>query len=419
MMELKRRIEARPSRFTKKPQRKRQRIRASALLIVLFISILCGLAPREEAGGHGSMALGRTTAALTPTPVPLVNPTPSLSSVNTTNENTSLSLDPAKWVTDALTGFWDNLWRKMAGFFQQLIDWANDFGFIWITPSALSYKNPMVLAGAAWAVGALDSYIALLLVIGGYQVLLNRSLGLEDRSSILGVAMRVIFMAVIANTGFFLLLPSIVELSNNLGMGIMGTLWSASKGDVSLPLGAINWVTQPISWSLFILIYLFISLLLIAVEAVRLAVLDVTIMFSPLWIMALANEYSRAWGKFGALTFFSALFMQPIQVGCISLGAALIANFGSLNPNDPSICQHMQGSAHAACIAHLGNASFSSSLNPVVLVLGIATLYVAIKIPGMLFSNALRASVGSVNRDIAQMARTIMSFVFIQKQLSK
>jgi hypothetical protein len=236
----------------------------------------------------------------------------------------------------------------------------------------------------------------------------------------LAVAMRVIFMAIIANTGFFLLLPSMIELSNNLGMGIMGTLWTAAQArNVSFPLGAINWVEQPLAWSFFILIYLFICLLLMAVEAVRLAVLDVTIMFSPLWIMALANEYSRPWGKFGALTFFSALFMQPIQIGCISLGAALIANFAHINPSDPSVCQHMGAVAHDACVAHLGHASFSASMNPVVLVLGIATLYVAIKIPGMLFSNALRASVGSVNRDIANTVRTVMNFMFIDKVLKK
>jgi hypothetical protein len=58
-------------------------------------------------------------------------------------------------------------------------------------------------------------------------------------------------------------------------------------------------------------------------------------------------------------------------------------------------------------------------MNILVLVLGIATLYVAIKIPGMLFSNALRASVGSVNRDIAGFARTAMNFLFIRSQLDK
>ncbi len=339
-------------------------------------------------------------------------------SVNGTNDKTSL--DPATWVTNAVIGLWDNLWKQIVTFIQtQVIDWCKDFGFIWITPAALSYKNAMVLSGAQWAVGALDGYIALLLVLGGYQLLMNRSLGLSERASVLGIAMRVIFAALIANTAFFLLLPSIVELSNSMSVSILAVMIKAAPGDVSLPLGAINWVRQPISWGLFIVVYFLISLLFIAVEAVRLAVLDVTIMFSPLWIMALSNEYSRAWGRFGALTFFSALFMQPIQVACIALGSAFITNYGHPNSNAPALCENMSASAHAACIANLGNASLSGSMNIIVLVLGIATLYIAIKIPGMLFSNALRASAGSVNRDIGHMVRSVTTFVFFQNQLGK
>jgi hypothetical protein len=328
--------------------------------------------------------------------------------------------DPVQWMIDGMTGLWDYLWKQVVTFIQvQIIDYCNDFGFIWITPAALSYKNPLVQAGAAWAMTALDGYVALLLVLGGYQALINQSLGLEERSSALSAALRVLFTALIANTGFFLLLPSIVELSNSMSMGIMVTMLLHASGDLSLPLGGINWLELPTSWGLFVIISFVVSLLFIAVEAVRLAVLDVAIMFSPLWIMALSNEYSRAWGRFGALTFFSALFMQPIQIACLSLGAGLIANFGHFNPVDSPLCRNVPAQAHDACIAHLGNASLSSSMNIVVLVLGIATLYVAIKIPGMLFSNALRASVGSVNRDMAGVARTAMNFMFIQSQLRK
>jgi hypothetical protein len=312
------------------------------------------------------------------------------------------------------------LWKQIVTFIQtQVIDWCNDFGFIWITPSALSYKNPLVQAGAAWALSALDGYVALLLVIGGYQVLLNRTLGLEERSSILAIAVRVAIAALIANTGFFLFLPSLVELSNTMSMGITQVMLHASAGDVSFPLGAINWLTQPLSWGLFIVIYFLFALLFIAVSAVRLAVLDITIMLSPFWIMALADEYSRSWGRFGALTFFSALLLQPLQVACLSLGSALIANFLSASPNDSPLCKYLPDSAHADCLARLGNAGFSSSMNPMVLVLGLAALYAALKMPGMLFSNALRASAGSVNRDIGSMVRSVMTFMFFQSQLNK
>jgi hypothetical protein len=326
----------------------------------------------------------------------------------------SLSLDPGTWVRQALLDFWDYLWKQIVLFLQQIIDWCSTLGFIWITPAALSYKNPMVLAGANWALGALDGYVALLLVMGGYQILFNHSLGEEQRSSLMGVALRTALAAVAAHLGFFLFLPSIIELSNTASWSIMGALRDASAGDVSLPLGAINWLAQPLSWATFIIIDFLASLLLIAVDAVRLAVLDVTILLSPFWIMAYANATTRSWGRLGATTFFSALFVQPIQTATLSLGAGFIANFGHLNPNEPALCQNLPASAHAACLTHLGNASFSGSVTVMALVLGIATIYVAMKIPGMFFSSAIRASMGSVNGDIARLGRTVLNLASLR-----
>lgn len=325
---------------------------------------------------------------------------------------------PAQWVWDGITGFWDQLWKQIVDFFQhQIIDWASSWGFMYITPAVLSYKNPVVLAGAYGSLGALDGFVALLLVVGGYQYALNRHLDLEE-GSLLGAALRVVIAAVVANIGFFILLPDIVELSNTMSMGMLGVLMHASAGDVTLPLGALNWVGQPISWAFFIILDFIGAVLLILVDAVRLAVLDVCILFAPWWIMCLANEYTRAWGKLGATTFFCALFMQPIQDVTLGLGSALIANWGHLNPNDPAVCQQLPPSAQATCLAHLGHASISSQ-TPVTLFLGLATLYVAFKIPGMLFSNAVRASIGSVNRDAGRLVKAAMGYMLFTKAMNR
>src|SRR5205085_4077862 len=99
-------------------------------------------------------------------------------SVNGTNDQGTP--DPVKWITDGMTGFWDYLWKQIVTFIQiQVIDYCNDFGFIWITPAALSYRNPLVQAGAAWAMTVLDGYIALRLVLAGHQALVSGSRGWE------------------------------------------------------------------------------------------------------------------------------------------------------------------------------------------------------------------------------------------------
>jgi hypothetical protein len=334
-----------------------------------------------------------------------------------------VALNPGNWIWDGITGFWDRLWKQIIDFFQkQIIDWASGFGFIYITPAALSYKNPMVEAGAAWSLSALNGLVALFLVIAGYQVALHHYLDMEQKT-LMAAVLRIVLATVVANLGWFFFLPLVVELSNLMSMSILGGMMHAAAGDVTLPLGGINWLAQPISWAFFIILHFLVAIFFIVVQAVRLAVLDVCIMFAPLWTMCLANEYTRTWGRLGATTFFCALFMQPIQVACLALGSALISNFGRLNYNDPTVCSTMPAQAKQACIEQLGHANLSGSMTPVVLVLGIATMYVASKIPGMLFSSAVKASIGSVNRDAGGAVKTVlggaMSVVLFKKQLSQ
>ena len=363
--------------------------------------------------------------------IPLALPSPALSqggrggvaSVQIPTENATVAdlglpdLNPADWVWNGITGFWNKLWQQIVDFFQhQIIDWASSLGFVYITPAALSYKNPMVLAGANWSLTAMDGFVAVLLVISGYQVSMHRYLDLPAHT-IMCAALKVLLAAVAANVGFLILLPNIIELSNTMSMGIMGALLQASTGDVSLPLGALNWVAQPLTWAVFILIDFIGAVFLVFVEGVRLAVLDVTILFSPWWIMALSNEATRNWGKLGVTTFFCAVFMQPIQIAVLSLGSAMIANWGHTNYNDPAVCTQMPPAAKAACFAHLGHASISTSATPITLLLGIATVYVACKIPGMMFSSAIRSSVGAVNRDVSGAAKAALGVLLLQKQL--
>lgn len=101
----------------------------------------------------------------------------------------------------------------------------------------------------------------------------------------------------------------------------------------------------------------------------------------------------------------------------------MISNFGKLNPNDPAVCQNLSTLAQTACQAQLGHASLSASATPIAIALGIATTYVAMKIPGMLFSGAIRASIGSVNRDVTNAVKSTvssaMSIVLFNKQLTR
>lgn len=335
----------------------------------------------------------------------------------------ALAIDPSGWLWNGFTSFFDQLWRHIVDFFEhQIIDLASSFGFLYITPAALSYKNPLVLSGAQWSLMAMDGLVALLLVVAGYQVILSRYLG-SEQPSLMGMALRVTLWAVAANVGFFVFLPQIIELVNTLSLSFVGWMMHQAAGDVTLPLGAINWLDQPLAWGVFIVIHFLMAIGFIFVQVVRLAVLDVTIMLAPWWIMLLGNDYTRSWGRLGAVTFFSTLFVQPIQMCILSLGAALISNFGTLNPNDPAVCQNLSTLARTACQGQLGHASVSASATPVAIALGIACTYVAMKLPGMLLGSAVRASLGSVNRDVTNVVKSTvssaMSVVLLNRQLTR
>lgn len=289
------------------------------------------------------------------------------------------SLNPADWAKQAVSGLWDSFWKGTVNFVQtQVVDWASSFGVMYITPAADSYKHPVVTNGVNWSLGIMNGLLACILVVGGYNALLGYRAG-QPVGENMQFILKFILTAVAANIGFMAFLPQIIELNNSMCMGITTALGHAANGNFTLPLGALNWVEQPVTWAVFIVIDFVFALLLIIVMMVRLALLDFLIIIGPLAIMCYAIPQLESIARFWATSFFSALFVQFFMTGTLALGSAFIAGFG-----------------HA-------------SATPVTIFLGIATLYLAFKWPSMLFSQALRQSAGVVHRDIIQVARTITS----------
>src|SRR5258708_1559701 len=225
---------------------------------------------------------------------------------------------------------WTSIWNGIGGYFRDLIaefchqflDWASAYGFVYIAPATLSYRNPIVLAGAGWSLTAINGFVAFLLILNAYQFLMHKMLG-QSSLTLLSTTMPPVIAAIAANIGFLQLLPSIVELSNTMSLSITGTLTLAANGYVTpFGWGTINWVIQPFTVILFWLIDLLASVFLVLVDLVRLATLDLCITFAPLGLMALANEYTRSFGKFWASLFFTNLFVQPMQTAAMAPGGA-------------------------------------------------------------------------------------------------
>ena len=289
---------------------------------------------------------------------------------NVSDTEDPLSSTSTSWVQSILNGLFSSFAQTLSGFFSGVLSWAKSFGFMFITPDALTYNQPVVGQLHTWMVGVVDSLLVLLLVIGGYHSLLGQNQLLKE------LAPRFILSGVAA-TGSLFFLTQCIEVQNQLCLGFQAALATAGIGNLSLPLGVINWVNAPVYEVLTYLIDLLMSVLLCIQMVVRIGLLDFLIIMSPLGFICFALPQTVAWGRLWAQAFVSTLLLQFFQTVCIGLGSVLISSFGH------------------------------STYTVVSIFVGIATLYIAFKLPNMLLSNVLHASVGSVHRDVGRAAQSI------------
>jgi hypothetical protein len=266
-----------------------------------------------------------------------------------------------QWVRDAL---------------QSILDAAVSFGFMLTTPKAITYGHPVVINLEKWMLLLTDSAIGLFLVIGGYKYMFGEYRSFREFVPKLLVA------AIVANFGLPVL-GQFIEVSNTVCTGILATLASAGIGDLKLPLGLINWATAP---EYLIIVYLieFVGAILFSGQMLlRIAFLCVLIVIAPVGLFLCFGGSSvlpgaRHWGTLWAQAFVATLITQPIQLLCLGLGAALIGSFGH------------------------------SSISPVSILVGIAALFLAGKIPDLLLSSVIRARVMSYE-SVSEMTQNVVN----------
>jgi hypothetical protein len=262
-----------------------------------------------------------------------------------------------------LAGAGSALGQLLSGAFSNFIDWVTSFGFMFITPPGLTYHHGVVINLWVWALGVADAALALFLVIGGYNAMLRHSLG-ATYPSVLEFLPRILLAAVAANFSLSFI-SSFIELNNALCLGVQGALATAGAGTLSLPFSVLNILTLPFYAAIAYLIELAFAALLSVQMLVRIALLDLLTVLSPLWLLMLGLKQTERWGKLGAAAFATTLFLQFLQILVLGIGSALISSFG-----------------HA-------------SLTPITILVGIASLYLAFRLPGMLYGAVLRPVEGA------------------------
>lgn len=285
-----------------------------------------------------------SVASPTPTPTPEGNFAPDPSG--------GLLPDPKQWAADVFNQVLVNLLRGLADALHGVVGavLGSSLNFITQTPPAGSYASPTVVA--LWNVvrGIANAGLVLVALWGGFNLIVREHVGSPYHEA-MELVPRLILGALLTNTSLAWGQLTI-DLNNALCQAV---------GQASLPAWErADSATQLLVEVLAILIYLVTSLLLLLQMLMRLALIDVLLVASPLGLLCWVLPQTQGWARTWSSAFFAAVFSQFLQVLTLKLGGSLLTELTPM-------------AADAAVLA---------------LFLGVAVLVLTLKVPGLVRHHA-------------------------------
>ena len=271
-------------------------------------------------------------------------------------------LDPRDWVTAILDGVVIALGRELLGAMRDFIDWSLGFGgsslnFVTRTPSEGTYESPTVRFLWDFSRAVANAGLALVVMWGGFAVMAGRQTGSPYHGA-MELLPRVVVAALAVNlTLEFAAL--LIELNNALASAI---------GQVGLPgYERASAPQEGVALVVVALAHAVMALLLVFQMLMRLALLDVLIVLSPLmvllWVLPQTQGWTRWWGHLFPIT----VFQQAVQLLVLRFGSALMVEL-------------VPGSTADALLT---------------LLLGIAVAALALRVPSLLHGQVQHAGTGA------------------------
>jgi hypothetical protein len=259
--------------------------------------------------------------------------------------------DPKEWAAEVFTQVLTQLLQSINSALQRVVDGVmrSSLNFITQTPPAGTYESPTVQG--LWNVVRLiaNGALALVALWGGFNLMVREQIGAPYHEA--------------------------MELFPRLALGTLLLNTSLSWGqlaiDVNNALCLAIGQTQLPAWEhagsastlivdvLAILVYFVASLLLLLQMLMRLALVDVLLVLSPVALLCWVLPQTHGWARLWSSTFVSVVFTQFAQVVTLRLGGALVTEL-------------TLGAADTALLS---------------IFLGVAVLALTLKIPGLLRSH--------------------------------
>lgn len=256
--------------------------------------------------------------------------------------------DPKQWAADVFNQVLVNLLNGVAIAVRGIVSsvLGSSLNFITQTPPAGSYASPTVVA--LWGIvrGIADAALLLVALGGGFNLMAREHLN-QTYHGAMELFPRLALGALLANTS--LSWGQLAIDANNALCSVIGT--------TSLPAWQnADPTTQVLVDLLGALIYLVTSLLLLLQMLMRLALVDVLLVVSPVGLLCWVLPQTQGWARLWSSLFFGTVFTQFVQVIVLRLGDALLTEVTPMAPD-------------AALLA---------------VFLGIAVLALTLKVPGLM-----------------------------------
>ena len=314
-------------------------------------------APHNATGLQGAIQGSQTELTSTPIPLaptdPTASPAPGVAS-NPAGGNGAL-FDPKQWVIDALSAAFAWIVDGVTSTITNLLQQAFALDILVLTPPADTYQNTVVLAFWRTVVAIADSALAIIVCWAGYNSIVGPMAGVRYHEA-RQILPRLALAALAVNLSL-LVTQTMIDFNNALSAIV------TTPFDNLVNLLTLNIQSGPNAAASLALILLFLAfgvvgLFLVIQMVVRLAMLDVLIVTAPLGLVCWVLPQTHAWAHLWTRAFISTVFVQFLQVLALGLGGGLLVFFPADNP-------------------------FGAVMD---LVIGIATLYLTLKIPTFLRS---------------------------------
>jgi hypothetical protein len=272
-------------------------------------------------------------------------------------------LSPKQLAGDLLEALLTTIGDALLGAIRAFVDWALGLGvsslnFVTRTPAAGTYDSTTVRSLWDFSRAVANAALALVVMWGGFGVMVKQATR-SPYHDLVELLPRVILGALAVNLTL-LFATLIIDANNALAAGVGQTGLPGYDQATPTQEGMAKVITA--------LVYGVVAILLVLQMLMRLALIDLLIILSPVAVLCWVLPQTQGWFRWWTSLFPTTVFQQVIQLITLRLGAALMVE---LTP----------GSTDNALLT---------------LFLGIAVCWLTLKVPALLRANAHRAGLSSV-----------------------